>query len=79
MCCNVIIYIDATRKYRPYSISVADRLDSIAQQQEVWCQLLYRAVEKFIRHCEHETLKRRIRYYLRVLNVLKYASHREGL
>lgn len=57
VCCNVIIFIDATKKCRPYSISVADRLDSVAQQQEIWCQLLYCAAEKFSRQCERETLK----------------------
>jgi len=36
-------------------MSVADRLDSAAQQQEIWCQLLYSAVEKFSRQCEDET------------------------
>jgi hypothetical protein len=52
-----VIYFAATRKCRPYSISVADRLDSIAETKEVWCQLLCRAVEKFSRQYEHDTLK----------------------
>ena len=55
--CNDIIYFEATRKYRLYSMLVADHLDSVSQPQEVRLSTVCRAVETFCHKCECENLK----------------------